>query len=61
MFSTNGAGIVRGKLKSLRAEVINTNPSLVTIQETHCRKKGKILFSDMIFLKPYVKPKMVAH
>ena len=41
MFSTNEAGIVGGKLKSLRAEVINTNASLVTIQETHCRKKGK--------------------
>ena len=57
MFSTNGAGIVGGKLKSLIAEVTSTRASLVTIQETHSKKKGKIKFCDMIVFEAIRKSK----
>ena len=42
LFSTNGAGVKYGKLKSLNAEVMNTKANIVTIQETHYSQKGKI-------------------
>ena len=42
IFFTNGAGVKNGKVASLNAEVRNTQASIVTIQETHCRQKGKI-------------------
>ena len=42
LFSTNGAGVKFGKLKSLNAEVMNTQSNIVTIQETHYSQKGKI-------------------
>ena len=57
MFSTNGAGIVGGKIKSLIAEVTSTNASLVTIQETHSKGKGKIQFCDMIVFEAIRKTK----
>ena len=42
IYSTNGAGVVNGKTASLRSEVLATNANIVTIQETHCVRKGKI-------------------
>ena len=42
IFSTNGAGLVGGKLKSLQAAVLKTNENLVALQETHSKRKGKI-------------------
>ena len=42
MFSTNAAGVVTGKLDSLLSEVKATKANIVTVQETHSTKKGKI-------------------
>ena len=42
LLSTNAAGIINGKIDSLKSEIICTKANIVTIQETHCRKKGKI-------------------
>ena len=42
IYSTNGAGVVNGKAASLRSEVLATNANIVTIQETHCLRKGRI-------------------
>ena len=42
IFSTNGAGIVNGKLDSLKSEVKTVGATVVTIQETHCQRKGRI-------------------
>ena len=42
MFSANCAGLRNGKLKSLNAEVYNSNSNIVTLQETHFKEKGKI-------------------
>ena len=41
VFSTNCAGIL-SKISSLKAQVKHTNANIVTLQETHCRTKGKI-------------------
>ena len=48
IFSTNAAGLVNGKIYSLKSEVINTGANLVTVQETHFRKKGKLKLPDFI-------------
>ena len=42
IFSTNGAGVIRGKIKSLHEEVKHTQANIVTLQETHCTLKGKM-------------------
>ena len=43
MFSTNAAGLVKGKMASLLSEVNATGSNIVTIQETHSIRKGKIV------------------
>ena len=43
LFSTNAAGLVTGKLHSLKSEVKATMANIVTIQETHTVRKGKFL------------------
>ena len=43
MFSTNAAGLVKGKIASLLSEVNATGSNIVTIQETHSIRKGKIV------------------
>ena len=43
LFSTNAAGLVTGKLHSLKSEVKATMANIVTIQETHTVRKGKSL------------------
>ena len=42
IYSTNGAGAVNGKAESLKSQVLATNANIVTIQETHCVRKGRI-------------------
>ena len=48
IFSTNAAGLIKGKLDSLKAEVLNTECNIITVQETHCRKKGKLTFPNFV-------------
>ena len=48
LFSTNCAGVVNGKLDSLKSEVKNTGATVVTAQETHCRRKGRIHMDSMV-------------
>ena len=57
IFSTNGAGVVGGKLKSLKAALRQTNANLVTLQETHSKRKGKILIDDHIVFEAIRKAK----
>lgn len=57
LFSTNGAGVVEGKVKSLQAAVQQTNANLVTIQETHSKRKGKIQIKDHIVFEAIRKAK----
>ena len=42
MFSTNAAGLVNGKIKSLHSEVKATASNIVTVQETHSVRKGRV-------------------
>ena len=46
MFSTNAAGLVNGKVQSLNSEVKATSSNIVTIQETHSIRKGRIKMPD---------------
>ena len=46
MFSTNAAGLVNGKVQSLNSEVKATSSNIVTIQETHSVRKGRIKIPD---------------
>ena len=48
LFSTNGAGIVRGKQQSLKNEVMATQANVVTVQETHATQKGKINIPNFV-------------
>ena len=48
MFSTNAAGLVKGKLDSLKSEVASTKANIVTIQESHCRRKGKVQLPNFV-------------
>ena len=48
MFSTNDAGVVNGKIDSLINEVKATGATIVTVQETHCRRKGRIQMDNMV-------------
>ena len=57
IFSTNGAGVVGGTLKSLKAALQLTNANLVTLQETHSKRKGKILIDDHIVFEAIRKAK----
>ena len=40
LFATNAAGLVNGKVASLKAGVTTTNAIIVAVQETHFRQKG---------------------
>ena len=48
IFSTNGADIVNGKLESLKSEVKAVGATMVMVQETHCRRKGRIQLDSMV-------------
>ena len=47
-FSTNGAGVIGGKISSLKAQVKLTMANVITIQETHARRKGRIQIPEMV-------------
>ena len=57
LFSTNGAGVVGGKVNSLKSAVRDVTANLITIQETHCRRKGKILIDDFVIFEAIRKAK----
>ena len=57
MFSTNGAGIIGGKVESLKAEVKHTKCNIVTLQETHCKTKGKIKIDNFVVFEAIRKEK----
>ena len=62
IFSTNGAGVKNGKVDSLNAEVSNVQANIVTIQETHCSQKGKIIInSELVVFEAIRKPKRRVH
>ena len=42
IFSTNAAGLINGKMDSLRSEIVSTASNIVTVQETHSLRKGMI-------------------
>ena len=48
LFSTNGAGVIKGKVVSLKNEVKATCATVVTIQETHCTHKGRIQIEGIV-------------
>ena len=57
VFSANAAGIIGGKFHSLKNEVSVTNANIVTVQETHCRRKGKIQLENFISFEAIRKTK----
>ena len=57
LFSTNGAGVAGGKVNSLKSAVRDVKANLVTIQETHCRRKGTIQIEDFIIFEAIRKAK----
>ena len=75
IFSTNAAGVINGKLQSLISEVKATESNIVTIQETHSNRKGRIHMPDnfvifesirkskhgdtMCAVKDYLNPKLI--
>ena len=75
MFSSNAAGLVKGKMASLLSEVNATGSNIVTIQETHAIRKGKIVMpadfvvfesirrrkhgGTMCAVKHYLNPKLI--
>ena len=46
VLSTNAAGVVTGKADSLVNEVKSTGSNIVTIQETHSQRKGRVKLPD---------------
>ena len=57
LFSTNGAEVVGGKVNSLKSAVRDVKANLITIQETHCRRKGKIQIDDFVIFEAIRKAK----
>ena len=57
LFSTNGAGVVGGKVSSLRSAVKEVKANLVTVQETHSKRKGKIQIEDFVIFEAIRKAK----
>ena len=60
MFSTNGAGVVN-KISSLKAQVRHTNTNVITLQETHCKFKGKIQIEGFVSFEAIRKKKRRRH
>ena len=46
MLSTNAAGLVKGKVKSLLEAIEYHNPNIICIQETHFRRKGRFKLNN---------------
>ena len=57
LFSTNGAGVIGGKVSSLKAQVKLVNANVVPIQETHARRKGRIQIPEMVVFEAIRKAK----
>ena len=57
VFATNGAGVVGGKIESLKAEVLNTKSNVVTVQETHATTKGKNQMNNFVSFETIRKKK----
>ena len=47
IFSTNAAQL-KGKINSFKNELKETNAAVFTVQETHCRRKGRIQMDTMV-------------
>ena len=56
-FSTNGAGVIRGKQDSLRCEVSNTEANIVTVQEMHSTQKGRFQMPNFVVFEAIRKKK----
>ena len=61
IFSTNAAGLVNGKIDSLKSEVKNMKSNIITVQETHFRKKANFKSQILFVLKLSEQKKVVAH
>ena len=48
LFCTNAAGLVTGKIDSLKSEINATKANIITIQETHSVRKGKIVMPEAL-------------
>ena len=48
LFSTNCAGLVNGKVDSLKNEVKQSGATIVTLQETHFLRKGRLVLNNMV-------------
>ena len=48
IFSTNAASVINGKRESLKSEVLCAKSNVITLQETHARKKGSIQIPNFI-------------
>ena len=57
LFSTNGAGVMKGKQNSLKCEVTNTKSNVVTVQEMHSTQKGKFHIPDFVSFEAIRKKK----
>ena len=57
LFSTNAASVINGKQESLNSEIICTKSNVVTVQETHARKKGKIPIPHFVVFEAIRKKK----
>ena len=57
LFSTNGAGITKGKQQSLVNEVMNTKSNIITAQETHSTQKGRIKLANFTTFEAIRKKK----
>ena len=57
IFSTNAAGIKSGKAESLVNEVKATGANIVTIQETHSIRKGRIKMHNSFVIFESIRPR----
>ena len=57
LFSTNAASVINGKQESLNSEIICTKSNVVTLQETHAPKKGKIAIPNFVIFEAIRKRK----
>ena len=48
MFFTNVAVLRKGKVKSLKQEILHTKENIITIQETHYPTKGRFQMNNMV-------------
>ena len=56
IFFTNAASIINEKIDSLKSEIICTKTNIVTLQETHSSKKGKIQIPNFLVFED-IRPK----